>query len=68
MELRQKGFKSVNVKLMMFILIVELGFSVMAITIGYEAQSTHFHGTSSQIISLHHLSHSEFFAVLIYPI
>jgi hypothetical protein len=40
--LRQKGLKSVNVKMTMFIFIVELGFSVMAIIIGYEAQSTPF--------------------------
>jgi hypothetical protein len=42
MELRQKGLKSVNVKMMMFIFIVELGFLMMAIIIGYEAQSTPF--------------------------
>jgi hypothetical protein len=29
--------KSVNVKMMMFVFIVELGFLVMAIIIGYEA-------------------------------
>jgi hypothetical protein len=38
-ELRQKGLKSVNVKTMMFIFIVELGFLVMAIIASYEAQS-----------------------------
>jgi hypothetical protein len=41
-EPRQKGFKSVNVKMTMFIFTVELGFPVMAIIIGYEAQSTPF--------------------------
>jgi hypothetical protein len=40
MELRQKGLKSVNVKTMMSVSIVELGFSVMAIIVGYEAEST----------------------------
>jgi hypothetical protein len=42
MEPRQKGSKNVNVKMTMFIFIVELGFPMMAIIIGYEAQSTPF--------------------------
>jgi len=42
MELRQKRLKSVNVKMMMFVSIVERGFSMMAIIIGYEGQSTPF--------------------------
>ncbi len=42
MELRQKGLKSVNGKMMMFVFIVELGFPVMAIIVGYKAQSTPF--------------------------
>jgi hypothetical protein len=41
-ELHQKGLKSVNVKVTMFVFTVELGFPVMAIIIGYEAQSTPF--------------------------
>jgi hypothetical protein len=41
-ELRQKGLKSVNVKMMMSVSIVERGFPVMAITVGYEAQLTLF--------------------------
>jgi hypothetical protein len=41
-ELRKKGLKSVNLKMTMFIFIVELGFLVMAIVVGYEAQSTQF--------------------------
>jgi hypothetical protein len=41
-EPRQKGLKNVNVKMMMFVFIVELGFSMMAIIVGYEAQSTLF--------------------------
>jgi hypothetical protein len=41
-EPRQKGLKSVNAKMMMFVSIVECGFSVIAITIGYEAQLTPF--------------------------
>jgi hypothetical protein len=40
MKLHQKGSKNVNVKPTMFIFIVELGFPVMAIIIGCEAQST----------------------------
>jgi hypothetical protein len=42
MESRQKGLKSVNVKMTMFVFIVELGFLVMAIIVGCEAQSTFF--------------------------
>ncbi len=42
MELSQKGLKSVNVKMMMFIFIVELRFLVMAIIVAYKAQSTFF--------------------------
>jgi hypothetical protein len=41
-EPHQKGLKSVNVKMMMFVSIVKLGFLVMAIIVGYEAQSTPF--------------------------
>jgi hypothetical protein len=38
MEPHQKGLKSVNVKTTMFVFIVELGFSMMTIIIGCEAQ------------------------------
>jgi hypothetical protein len=41
-EPRQKGLKSVNVKMTMFVFIVELGFPVMAIIVGYKAPSTPF--------------------------
>jgi len=41
MEPHQKSLKNVNVKVTMFF-IVELRFSVMAIIVGYEAQSTSF--------------------------
>jgi hypothetical protein len=41
-ELCQKGLKSVNAKMMMSVSIVERGFPVMAITVGYEVRSTHF--------------------------
>jgi hypothetical protein len=41
-EPRQKGLKSVNAKMMMFVSIVERGFQMMAITVGYEAQLTPF--------------------------
>jgi hypothetical protein len=33
----QKGSKNVNVKMMMFVFIVEFGFPVIAIIVGYEA-------------------------------
>jgi hypothetical protein len=36
-EPHQKGFKNVNVKTMMFVFIVKLGFPVMVIIAGYEA-------------------------------
>jgi len=42
MEPRQKRLKSVNAKMMMSVSIVERGFSMMAIIIGYEGQSTPF--------------------------
>jgi hypothetical protein len=35
-------FENVNVKMMMFGFIIKLGFSVMAIIVGYKAQSTPF--------------------------
>jgi hypothetical protein len=41
-ELRQKGLKNDSAKMMMSVSIVERGFLVMAIIIGYEARSTHF--------------------------
>jgi hypothetical protein len=36
-ELCQKGSKNVNLKMIMFVFIVELGFPVTAIIVGYEA-------------------------------
>jgi hypothetical protein len=41
-EPRQKGLKSASAKMMMSVSIVERGFPVMAIIVGYEARSTHF--------------------------
>jgi hypothetical protein len=41
-ELRQKGLKSASAKMMMSVSIVDRGFLVMAIIVGYEARSTHF--------------------------
>jgi hypothetical protein len=41
-EPHQKGLKSVNAKMMMSVSIVERGFPVMGITVGYEAQLTPF--------------------------
>jgi hypothetical protein len=41
-EPHQKGLKNVNVKTTIFVFIVKLGFSVMAIIVGYEAHSTPF--------------------------
>ncbi len=43
MELRQKGLKNVIVKMTMFVFIIKLGFLVMAIIVGYKAQSTPLH-------------------------
>jgi hypothetical protein len=37
-----KDLKSASAKMMMFVSIVERGFPVMAIIVGYEARSTHF--------------------------
>jgi len=42
MEPHQKGLENVNVKTTMFIFIIELGFLVMAIIVGCEAQSIPF--------------------------
>jgi hypothetical protein len=42
MEPHQKGLKNVIVKMMMFVFTIELGFLVMVIIIGYEAQSIIF--------------------------
>jgi hypothetical protein len=41
-EPRQKGLKNASAKMMMSVSIVEPGFPVMAIIVGYEARSTHF--------------------------
>jgi hypothetical protein len=41
-EPHHKGLKSINAKMMMFVSIIERGFSVMAIIVGYEGQSTPF--------------------------
>jgi hypothetical protein len=45
-EPRQKGLKNVNAKMMMSVSIVERGFPVMAIIVGYEGQSTPFSWSS----------------------
>jgi hypothetical protein len=41
-EPRQKGLKGANAKMMMSVSIVERGFPVTVIIVGYEARSTHF--------------------------
>jgi hypothetical protein len=41
-EPRRKGLKNVNAKMMMSVFIVERGFPVMAIIVGYEDRSTPF--------------------------
>jgi hypothetical protein len=41
-EPRQKGLKSASAKMMMSVSIVERGFLVMAIIVGYKVRSTHF--------------------------
>jgi hypothetical protein len=52
MEPCQKGLKSVNAKMMMYISIVERGFPVMAIIIGYEGRSTPFPWSTEPSTSL----------------
>jgi hypothetical protein len=42
MELRYKSLKNVNVKMTMFVFIIKLKYSVMAIIVDCEAQSTPF--------------------------
>jgi hypothetical protein len=51
-ELRQKGLKSVNAKMMMFVSIVEREFPVMAIIVNYEGQSTPFPWNTESSTSL----------------
>jgi hypothetical protein len=41
-EPRQKGLKSAPAKMIISVSIVERGFLVTAIIVGYEARSTHF--------------------------
>jgi hypothetical protein len=67
MELHQKGLKNVNVKMMMLVFIIELGFPVMAITLVARPNQSPFHGALSQIPRLHNPSHFGFFAIVIYP-
>jgi hypothetical protein len=51
-EPRQKGLKSVNAKMMMFVSIVKRGFPVMAIIVNYEGQSTPFPWSTEPSTSL----------------
>jgi hypothetical protein len=51
-ELRPKGLKSASAKMMMFVSIVECGFPVMAITIGYKDQLTPFSWSTEPSTSL----------------
>jgi hypothetical protein len=51
-EPRQKGLKSASAKMMISTSIIERGFPVMAIIVGYEAQSTHFPWNIEQSTSL----------------
>jgi hypothetical protein len=67
-EPHQKGLKSVNMKMTMFVFIIELGFPVMAITVGYEAQLTPFPWSIESIPTSHHLSHFGIFAIVIYSL
>jgi hypothetical protein len=52
MDPRQKSSKSVNAKMMMSVSIVERGFPVMAIIVGYEGQSTLFPWSTEPSTSL----------------
>jgi hypothetical protein len=65
-ELHQKGLKNTNVKTMMFF-IVELGFPVTIIIVGYETNQSPSHGASSRIFNLHHSSPFGLHAIVIYP-
>jgi hypothetical protein len=49
---RQKGSKNVNAKMMMSVSIVERGFPMMAIIVGYEGQSTPFSWNTKPSTSL----------------
>ncbi len=51
-EPRQKDLKSASAKMMMSASIVERGFPVIAIVVGYEARSTHFPWNIEQSTSL----------------
>jgi hypothetical protein len=51
-EPRQKGSKSVNAKMMMFVSIIEREFPVMAIIVGYKGQSTPFPWSTESSTSL----------------
>jgi hypothetical protein len=51
-EPRYKGLKNVNAKMMMSVSIVERGFPVMAIIVGYEGQSTPFSWSTEPNTSL----------------
>jgi hypothetical protein len=52
MEPHQKGLKSVNVKTMMSVSIIERGFPVMAIIVDYEGRSTPFPWSTEPSTSL----------------
>jgi hypothetical protein len=52
LELRQKGLKSVNAKMMMSVSIVKRGFPMMAIIVGYKGQSTPFPWSTKPSTSL----------------
>ncbi len=47
---------------------VKLGFLMMAIIVGYEANQPLFHGASNQIPSSHYSSNFGFFTIVIFPI
>jgi hypothetical protein len=51
-EPRQKGSKNVNAKMMMSVSIVERGFPMMAIIVGYEGQLTPFSWSTEPSASL----------------
>jgi hypothetical protein len=63
-----KSLKGVNVKMTMSIFIIELGFPMMAIIIGYEAQLTFFsmeYRAEYLAYTIHHIL--DFFPIVIYP-
>jgi hypothetical protein len=61
-----KRFEECQCEDEMSVSIVKRGFPVMAIIVGYEGQSTSFPWSTKPSTRSHLLSHSKFFAIVIY--